>query len=194
MKKFSALLTAAVLGLMGVSGAVVEAGNYQPTSKSQFSVQNSPEITAKPGDGKTAFFYDPIYGGYGGSFCSPVVRCNSYCSPCGPRPYFPAVGNYGYGGFGGYSNYGMGGYGGYGYGSYYGGGLGGYGSPVMPYSAPVINSPVVNPYLSNPGFYPTGLNGGYGANIAPISQPGLVGPVINTPVYTDPVLNSPFYP
>lgn len=224
MKKLSALLTAAVMGWMGISTAVVEAGNYQPTNKGQAVAQSaspsaSQKLNAEAGN-KTAFYYDQCYTVpvCNGPICTPVVRCNSYCSPCGPRPYFPAVG-----GYGGYGGYGVGGYGGYGnYGVGYGGygGYGGYVSPSyvapltpglgMPYGSPMIGSPVIgpsygnpgmmNPYLSpvgggisNPGYFPSGFNGGFGANISPINT-GYGTPVISQPVYTDPGFDSPFYP
>lgn len=222
MKKLSTLLTAAVMGWMGISTAVVEAGNYQPTNKGQTAAQapsqkTSQNLSTEAGS-KTAFFYDQCYTVpvCSGPICTPVTRCNSYCSPCGPRPYFPAVGGYGgYGGYGygGYSSYGgYGNYGGYGYGSGYGGYVApSYVAPVnpglgMPYGSPVIGSPVVNPGMvnpyvspigggfSNPGYYPSGLNGGFGVGISPVSQPVLGNPVITQPVYTDPGFNSPFYP
>lgn len=165
MKKLSTLLTVAVIGGLSLSAGVAHAGNYRPVNKQAQTGQLTSQNFAAPSTAKvygpepatkTAFFYNQCYSVpvCNGGYCTSVVNCNSYCSPCGSRPYFPATSYYGgcgpygcssgygygmggyglgsYGGLGGYGygNYGLSGYGvgGYGLGGYGGyGGLGGYG-------------------------------------------------------------------
>ncbi len=203
MKKFNILVTAAVLGWMGVSASAAHAGNYQPTNRGTAVSQSA---NAGQAGTKTANCYDSCYS-YpvcNGPICGPVTQCQSYCSPCGSRPYFPA--SIGYGGYGNYGGYGYGGYGG-GYGGYgggfggYGGSLGGYGgglpgygggfggySPLnygpqlnpglgSPYGAPLMNGPVVNPGLGNPYLSPVG--GGIGGPNLYNSGVGGYGPAIS---------------
>lgn len=189
MKNLHTLLTAAVMGWIGVSAGAAQAGNYRPVSPTNTAAPavaqkmiGPPELKSAnaTGESKTACFYDSCYTVpvCSGSVCTPVVRCNSVCSPYIARPYFPATTNCGYGGcgygYGGYPGYGYGGYVGYsnyGYGAGYGGyGVGGYG--VGGYGV---------------GGYGVGGYGGY-------AQPVYGAPVITQPVMPVPGYGTPYYP
>ncbi len=221
MKKFNTLMTAAVIGCMGIAAGTAHAGNYRPINRdsaaSQTAVQNlnngdsvSKSANRAQAGSKTAFFYDSCYTVpvCSGSICAPATQCSSYCSPCGPRPYFPAS-NWGYGnGYGNYGGYGggynggygggYGGYGGYngGFGGYggglggYGGGFGGYGGYSTPsYVAPLnpglgspYGAPVINGPMVNPALGNPYLSpvGGYGnPGYFPSGVNGGYGPIIS---------------
>jgi len=193
MKNWKSLVAVALMGTVGM--ATAQAGNYRPVQSTATSgvststiarTTSSPMATNRPlsstpsgttaqnGETKSAFWYDP---GYNAPFCgTPVVRCNTYCSP---RYYFPASTGCGYGNYGGYSNYNYGTM----YGpSYVNPGMPSFSAPINPVIPAVPNYTLPGSYYPNtlPGYAPSNWNVGY--------TPGLNGN------WGSPVLPSPYYP
>lgn len=171
MKKMNTLLTLAVIGCVGGLSGTAQAGNYRPTnprtsqqagpvelerSSPQRGGEQKSVYGPQPLNGtKTANCYDSCYTVpvCGPTYCTPVIRCNSSCSP---RPYFPASPMYSTPAYSNYSGYNYGAYpnyGGGGYGAGFGGGA---------YNPGYMNSGFANPGYANPGFANPGYaNPGY---------------------------------
>lgn len=233
MQNWKHFIAAALVGTMGLTSA--QAGNYRPTqpttaapitrntSVAQTIGASAPQkATSANGETKSAFWNDPCYTTpiYTQPFCgTPIVRCNTYCSP---RTYYPVSNGYYGGGFGGYGNYGggFGGYGngGYGNGGYLNGGFGnggfsgygysnygpssfgpGYGMQTLPgYSSPLM-SPVSPVIPALPGYSsPLTVPGNYSLpGYAPGNWNVGYSPMYNNGLnggYGAPVLPSPYFP